>query len=254
MKRTIFLVYGITCHLMFLAVYAYFAGFVGNYFVPKSIDSGEAGPMGLAMAINLGLIALFGLQHSIMARPAFKQVWTRLVPKPIERSTYVLVSNLVLVLLMWQWQPINGVEIWNFPSGIGYVAMTALFVAGWLLVPMVSLMINHFDLFGTRQVWLHYQDKPYTSLPFRTPFAYRFVRHPLYIGWMLAFWATPTMTLGHLIFAASLSAYMVAASFVEERDLVEHFGTHYVEYQRSTGRLVPRLGATATKLQSTSPA
>jgi methanethiol S-methyltransferase len=248
MKRTIFLAYGIACYTMFFAVYAYFAGFVGNLLVPKSIDSGTPGPVGIALAVNLGLVALFGLQHSIMARPAFKQVWTRWVPQPIERSTYVLASNLVLILLMWLWQPIDA-PIWNFTSGVGYWLCVSLFVAGWLFVPMVSLMINHFDLFGARQVWLHFKGKPYSSLPFRTPLAYKLVRHPLYIGWMLAFWATPSMSLGHLIFAATLSGYMVAATFVEERDLANHFGAQYEDYQRMVGRFLPRVGKNAAKLQ-----
>jgi protein-S-isoprenylcysteine O-methyltransferase Ste14 len=246
MKRTFFLTYGIANHLLFLAVYAYFAGFIGNYFVPKSIDSGDAGPMGAALVVNIGLIALFGLQHSIMARPAFKRVWTRWVPQPIERSTYVLASNLVLMLLMWLWQPMNA-PIWNVSDGFGYWLLTALFVVGWLMVPAVSMMINHFDLFGTRQVWLHFHGKPYNSLPFRTPWAYKYVRHPLYVGWMLAFWATPTMSLGHLLLAVTLSGYMVAATFIEERDLSDHFGLEYEDYQRMVGRFLPRVGQASGK-------
>jgi protein-S-isoprenylcysteine O-methyltransferase Ste14 len=249
MKRTIFLAYGLACYALFFAVYAYFAGFVGNLFVPKSIDSGTPGSVGVAVAINLGLIGLFGLQHSIMARPAFKRIWTRIVPQPIERSTYVLASNLVLILLMWLWQPIDA-PIWNVASGPAYWILVALFVAGWLLVPAVSLMINHFDLFGMRQVWLEFRGKPYTSLPFRTPMAYRFVRHPLYLGWALAFWATPSMSLGHFILAATLSGYMVAATFVEERDLATHFGREYEDYQRLVGRFLPRVGSRAVELQS----
>jgi methanethiol S-methyltransferase len=252
MRRTIFLAYGLACYALFGAVYAYFAGFVGNFLVPKSIDSGKPGPVGVAVAVNLGLVALFGLQHSIMARPAFKRVWTRLIPQPIERSTYVLASNLVLILLMWLWQPIDA-PIWNITSGFGYWALTALFVVGWLLVPAVSMMINHFDLFGARQVWLHFRGKPYTALPFRTPLAYKLVRHPLYIGWMLAFWATPSMSLGHLILAATLSGYMVAATFVEERDLVDYFGMEYTAYQNMVGRFLPRLGPSANKVSEITP-
>ncbi len=251
MKRTIFLAYGIACYAMFLVVYFYFAGFVGNFLVPKSIDSGSPRPIGIALAIDLVLIALFVLQHSIMARPAFKQVWTKLVPQPIERSTYVLASNLVLILLMWLWQPIVA-PIWNVSSGVGHWLLTALFVVGWLLVPTVAMMLNAFDLFGTRQVWLHFKNQPYTSLPFSTPMVYKLVRHPLYVGWMLAFWATPTMSLGHLIFAATMSGYMIAATFVEERDLAKHFGAQYEDYQRMVGRFLPRVGSSATKLQSAS--
>jgi methanethiol S-methyltransferase len=248
MKRTIYLAYGVANYAMFLLVYLYFAGFVGNFWVPKSIDSGTPGPLGVAVAINLGLVALFGLQHSIMARPAFKRIWTRIVPQPIERSTYVLASNLVLILLMWLWQPIDA-PIWNFTSGFSYWLLMALFVFGWLLVPTVAMMLNAFDLFGTRQVWLHFKGKPYTSLPFGTPMLYKVIRHPLYIGWMLAFWATPSMSLGHLIFAATLSGYMIAATFVEERDLANHFGAQYEDYQRMVGRFLPRIGSNAAKLQ-----
>jgi protein-S-isoprenylcysteine O-methyltransferase Ste14 len=240
MKRVAFFTYGVANHLLFLATYAWLAGFVGNLLVPKSIDSGRAGSIGWAILVDLGLVALFAVQHSVMARPAFKEVWTRIVPKPIERSTYVLFSNVVLWILMWQWRPIDLV-IWDVPTGLGRGVMLALFAAGWLVVPAVTLLINHFDLFGTRQVWLHLKRREYTSLPFRTPLAYRWVRHPLYIGWALAFWATPTMTLGHLLFAGSLTVYMAAATIFEERDLVSHFGRVYEEYRQRVPRFVPRL-------------
>ena len=236
MKRFAFFSYGLVCYLMFFAVYAYLCGFVGNYFVPKTIDSPTGDPIGLALLIDLGLIAAFGLQHSIMARPAFKQVWTRFVPHAIERSTYVLVSNLVVMLLIWQWRTID-IPIWHVTSGPIFYLLIALFITGWLLVPAASLMISHFDLFGLRQVWLHLRDQEYTSLPFRTPMLYSRVRHPLYVGWALAFWATPSMSLGHLLFAATLTAYMVLASKVEERDLVAHFGQQYADYRRRRSRV-----------------
>lgn len=239
MKRTAFFVYSLTCYLMFLGVYAYLCGFVGNYFVPKSIDYPPSDAVGWALAIDLGLIALFGLQHSLMARPAFKRVWTRFVPEPIERSTYVLLANLLLILLIWQWRAVD-VKVWDVPSGWGWYVLTALFVVGWLLVPAASMMISHFDLFGTRQAWLHLRGREYISLPFRTPLLYGYMRHPLYVGWFLAFWATPTMTLGHLLFAAALSIYIVLASKVEERDLVAHLGQPYAEYQRRVPAFVPR--------------
>jgi protein-S-isoprenylcysteine O-methyltransferase Ste14 len=238
MQRLIYLAYGVACYLMFLATYAYLAGFVGNWFVPKSIDSAETGSIATAMIVNLALLALFGLQHSVMARPAFKRVWTRLVPEPIERSTYLLFSNLALIVLMWLWQPIDAV-IWNLQQPAAWWLLTVLFAAGWLLVPLVSLMINHFDLFGVRQVWLYWQGKPYTPLPFHTPLAYGWVRHPLYIAWAIAFWATPTMTLGHLLFAGVLTGYMVLASKIEERDLVAHFGQQYEDYRRRVPAFVP---------------
>ncbi len=241
MTRVAFFSYSIICYLLFFATYAYMAGFVGNYVVPKSIDvPAAADPVGWAVAINLALVGVFALQHSVMARPAFKAVWTRLVPHPIERSTYLLFSCLVLALLMWQWRPIDAV-VWSVPSGVGYYLLTGLFAVGWLMVPTVSLMINHFDLFGVRQGWLHLRGRENTPLPFGTPMLYAHMRHPLYVGWFLAFWATPSMTVGHLLFAGSLTLYMVLASKVEERDLVRHFGRMYEEYRRHVPAFVPRL-------------
>jgi methanethiol S-methyltransferase len=238
MRRATYFAYGIGCYLLFFATYAYFAGFVGNVFVPKSIDSGPRAPLAWAAAIDVALLLLFGLQHSLMARPAFKARWTRLVPAPIERSTYVLASCVALIVLMWFWQPIDMV-IWRVSHPVGWWLATVLFAAGWLLVPLVSLAINHFDLFGVRQVWLHVTGRPYTPLAFHTPLPYNWVRHPLYVAWAIAFWATPTMTLGHLLFAVMMSAYMVAASRVEERDLVAHFGQVYEEYRRRVPAFVP---------------
>jgi methanethiol S-methyltransferase len=245
MIRTLYLAYGVACYLMFLATYAWFAGFVGNFLVPKSIDSGAAPSLPAAAAIDFALLALFGLQHSVMARPAFKRVWTRFVPEPIERSTYLLFSNLALIVLMWFWQPINAV-IWNVEHPVGWWLLTALFALGWLSVPTVSLMINHFDLFGLRQAWLYWKGEPYTPLPFRTPLAYGWVRHPLYVAWALAFWATPTMTLGHLLFAGALTGYMVLASKIEERDLVAYFGRQYEDYRRRVPAFVPKLSRPET--------
>ena len=245
MKRIIYFAYGVVCYLMFFAVYAYMAGFVGNLIVPKSIDSVLSDSVGNdsiagAVAVNVGLLLVFGLQHSIMARPAFKRIWTRIVPTEIERSTYVLASNLAVILVLWQWRAIPTV-VWDV-GGVGRYVLWALFAAGWLLVPVASLMISHFDLFGLRQVWLHMKDKEYTSLPFNTPMLYGIVRHPLYVGWFMAFWMTPTMTVGHLLLAGTLTAYMVIASKIEERDLVNHFGRLYEEYRRTVPAFVPRIG------------
>jgi protein-S-isoprenylcysteine O-methyltransferase Ste14 len=253
MKRWIFLVYGIVGHVLFLAVYAWFCAFVGNFVVPNSIDAPANAGAAFAVAINVALLLAFGLSHSVMARPAFKRVWTRVVPTPIERSTYVYVSCLMLALLMWQWQPLPGV-IWNVQSGVARTALWAAFAAGWLMVPAVSLMINHFDLFGTRQVWLYFSGRPYESLPFRTPALYARVRHPLYIGWALAFWATPTMTAGHLLLACVLTGYMALASVIEERDLVAHFGRQYKIYQRVVPRFIPRLRPLALEPSAELPA
>lgn len=240
MKRIAFFLYGTLGHLGFLATYAVLAAFVGNLWDGVSMDSRTVGPLPWAIAIDLGLVALFGLQHSIMARPAFKRVWTKIVPPPIERSTYVYASCVVTLLFIWQWRSID-VVIWNVENPVGRGLLYGLFAAGWLLVPVVSLMINHFDLFGTRQVWLHLRGKEYEPLPFRTPFLYAHIRHPLYIGWAIAFWATPTMTLGHWLFATGMTGYMLLAVIFEERDLVAHFGRQYEEYREQVPMFVPGL-------------
>jgi protein-S-isoprenylcysteine O-methyltransferase Ste14 len=188
------------------------------------------------------LLALFAVPHSVMARPAFKRWWTQFVPKPIERSVYVLIANLSVMLLMWQWRPIRP-NVWDVQHPAGRALAYGLFAAGWLLVPVASLMINHFDLFGVRQVWLHLKGRPYTVLPFRTPLLYRLVRHPLYVGWITAFWATPTMSAGHLLLAGVWTAYMLVAIPIEERDLSDAFGEKYEQYRRSVPALVPRPAA-----------
>ena len=242
MQRKLFFVYGVVAHAMFLGVYAWMAAFVGNlgFGLIPTIDGPRQGSLAAAVTIDLLLIALFGVQHSVMARPTFKRWWTQYVPPAIERSTYVMISNLLVILLMWQWRPVGG-GVWDVAHPAGRISLHALFAVGWLMVPAVSLMINHFDLFGTRQVWLHLQGRAYESLPFRTPMMYRFVRHPLYVGWLIAFWATPTMTVTHLLFAAGLSAYIFIAIPFEERNLVEHFGQDYVDYRCRVGGLVPKV-------------
>ena len=244
MRRWLFFVYGATCHLLFLVTFAALAGFVGDFGLPKTIDTPAVGSLGTALMVNLALVAIFAAQHSIMARPAFKRVWTRFVPQPIERSTYVLASCLVTGLLIWQWRGIDAI-VWDVKQPLGRAALWTLFVTGWLLVPLVSLLIHHFDLFGTRQVWLHLKGEEYSSLPFRTPLFYRFVRHPLYVGWTIAFFAIPTMTVGHLLFAGTMTLYMALAAVVEERDLVNHFGRVYIEYRQQVGMFVPRMKRSA---------
>jgi len=252
MKRLIFFAYGVLCHLMFLAVFTYMALFVGNLFLPHSIDTPVAGTTtAAAVTINMLLLALFAVSHSVMARPGFKQAWTRIVPKPIERSTYVLVSNLVCILLMWKWRGIDTI-VWDIQHPGLRAAMWALFAIGWSLVPMVSLLINHFDLFGTRQVWLYLMGQDYQPLPFREPLFYKRVRHPLYIGWAIAFWAIPTMTVGHLLFAGVLSGYMMIAAVIEERDLIAHFGKQYSEYRSRVPMFVPSLFLKKAKQHSPS--
>lgn len=239
MRRWAFFAYGAVCHVLFLLLFAYMAGFVGGFLVPKSIDSPSSGSVPAAVIVDLLLLAMFAAQHSIMARPAFKRMWTRVIPEPIERSTYVLASCLVTVVLMWQWRGIDQI-VWNAEQSWLRVTLWFLFVAGWLLVPGVTFLINHFDLFGTRQVWLYLRGKAYSALPFRVPSIYKHVRHPLYIGWGIAFWAIPTMTLGHLLFATGLTIYMILATLLEERDLIAHFGEQYEEYRRRVPRFIPR--------------
>ena len=235
--RKAFFVYGVLCHAMFLVVYLYLIGFLANFFVWKSIDSGSAGPVGTALLINLILLAVFGIPHSVMARPTFKRWWTTIVPTPIERSTYVLVSNLLVILLFWQWQPMTGV-IWEIGAPAVRTILWAIFGFGWLLVVFSSLLINHFDLFGTRQVWLHLQGKEYTPPVFGMPILYRMVRHPLYVGWLLAFWVTPSMTVGHLVFSIGTTAYILIAIVFEERNLLEAH-PEYADYRSRIPMLIP---------------
>ena len=240
MQRRIYFVFGVACHALFFVVFAYMAGFVGNFLVPKSIDSPSvAGSVANAVLIDLGLLAAFCIPHSIMARPGFKRWWTTLVPAAIERSVYVLIANGFMILLLALWRPIGPV-FYDLQSPIARAAMWGLFATGWLLVPAASLMISHFDLFGTRQVWLHLQQKAYTHLPFHTPMLYNLVRHPLYVGWMISFWATPTMTAGHAMFAAFMTIYMLAAIPIEERDLIAAYGENYLQYRRRVPGLIPR--------------
>ena len=240
MRRWSYFLYGIFCYLLFFATFAYMFGFVGNWLVPKTIDTATTDSPLKAVLIDLVLLLMFALQHSVMARPGFKSVWTRLVPSAIERSTYILIACLVLIVLMWQWRAIDTV-IWNVAHPVGRWVLWALFATGWLLVPAVSLMISHTDLFGIRQVWLHVQGRPYTPLAFRTPMLYRHLRHPMYVGWAISFWAIPTMTLGHLLFAGTLTLYMFLAALIEERDLVAHFGDTYRAYQKRVPMFRPRL-------------
>ena len=236
MGRIVAFAYGVVSYAVFFGTFLYAVGFVGN-FVPQGMDAPPVSPLGTSLLINLGLLGLFALQHSVMARPAFKRVWTRVVPEPVERSTYVLASSLALLLLFWQWRPLGGV-VWDIQSPAGRAAMYGAFAFGWLLVLVTTFLINHFDLFGLRQVWLHLRGRPYEPLPFKTPGLYRLVRHPLYVGWFFAFWATPTMTATHLLFAVATTAYILIAIRLEERDLV-HFHPEYAEYRSRVPMLIP---------------
>lgn len=238
MARMATLFYGIVSYLLFFASFVYLTGFLGNFGVPKSIDSGPPGSSAAALAGNLALLLLFGVQHSVMARPAFKRWWTRFVPEAAERSTYVMATNVCLWLLYAFWQPLP-TTIWHVEAPIAQTGAWVLFGAGWLIILLATLMIDHFDLFGLRQVWLHFRGRPYTALPFATPGFYAHLRHPLYLGWGLAFWATPHMTVGHLLLALVWGGYMRLAIRFEERDLVAHFGEVYRRYRKTTPMLIP---------------
>ena len=243
MVRLLALTYGTICYLVFFATFLYAIGFVANLGVPKSIDSPATGSLALALAIDLGLLGLFAVQHSVMARPGFKRWWTRIVPEPIERSTYVLLSSLALALLFWQWRGIDAV-VWS-TQAVAAWALWAVFASGWLIVLTGTFLINHFDLFGLRQVYLLARGRPYTHLGFNTPFLYRFVRHPIMVGFILAFWATPVMTAGHFLFAVATTAYILVALQLEERDLVRYHGAAYEAYREQVPMLVPRPGRAA---------
>lgn len=242
-KRILYFVYGVAAYALFFGTYLYAIGFIGNLFVPVSIDGAPQSPLWQALLIDAGLLGIFAVQHSVMARPAFKRWWTQFVPKPIERSTYVLFSSVLLIALFAHWQPIGGV-IWNINDPAGQLVLWSVFGLGWLVVLVSTFLINHFDLFGLRQVWLYLIGKPYTRLPFKTPLFYNHVRHPLYVGWLLAFWATPTMTLTHLVFAIATTAYILIAIHFEERDLAaEH--PEYAGYRERVPMLVPQPGRSA---------
>jgi methanethiol S-methyltransferase len=238
LKRIAFFVYGSLSYLIFLGTFLYAIGFIGNFGVPRTLDGAPSGPLGVAFLIDAGLLALFAVQHSVMARKWFKDWWTRLVPKPLERSTYVLFSSLALILLFWQWQPLGGV-VWSIEDPFGRIVLRVLFAFGWALVLISTFLINHFDLFGLRQVWLYLRGQSYTTLQFGTPGPYRLVRHPLYVGWLLAFWSTPTMTLAHLLFSVATTAYILMAIQFEERDLIREHGDVYESYRRSVPMLIP---------------
>jgi protein-S-isoprenylcysteine O-methyltransferase Ste14 len=237
MKRAIIFLYGVVCYAVFFATFLYGIGFIGNLVVPKSIDSAREVSLGVALAINLGLLGLFAVQHSVMARPAFKRAWTRIVPEPAERSTYVLFSSLALIALFWFWQPMGGV-IWDITAPAGRNLMYGVYALGWLLLLYSTFLINHFDLFGLRQVWLYARGKPYTQVPFVTPWLYKQVRHPLYVGWLMIFWATPTMTVAHLVFAVMTTAYILIAIQLEEHDLISAH-PEYIEYKKRVPMLLP---------------
>jgi methanethiol S-methyltransferase len=238
MKRVLTITYGVAGYLLGFAALVYLICFVGNIAVPRSIDRGVAAPVGEAVAINVLLVGLFGVQHSVMARPAFKRSWTRLVPRSIERSTYVVMSGLAFFLLFWQWRTMPAI-IWDVTWPPGGLVFQLLFWLGWAIALASTFMINHFDLFGLRQVYLAWRGQPYTELPFHSPLLYRLVRHPLMLGFIVAFWASPRMTAGHLLFATATTGYILIAVRLEERDLTAAVGDQYREYQGRVPMLCP---------------
>jgi protein-S-isoprenylcysteine O-methyltransferase Ste14 len=254
MGRYIGFLYGVIGYGIFFITFLYLIGFLANFMVPKGIDTGIGAPFALALAINLGLVALFGVQHSVMARPAFKAAWTKVVPQSVERSTYVLLSSVALIVLYLFWQPMTGI-IWQAQAPWLVAVLWGVFGLGFGLVLISTFIINHFDLFGLRQVFLRLRQKPYTEVPFQVRFMYRFVRHPLYVGWFLAFWGTPSMTVGHLLFAIGMSGYILIAVRHEERDLVKLLGHDYVEYRKRVPKFVPRLSSAhePVKARATQP-
>ncbi len=239
MKRTLTLAYGVISYIIFFATFVYAIGFVGNLWVPKTIDGTPQLPLFDAFFINASLLAVFAIQHSVMARPGFKRIWTRIIPQAMERSTYVLASSLALILLFRFWEPMGGV-IWTVTDPVGKALLYTGFAFGWALVLVVTFLISHFDLFGLRQVWLRFRNTPYTGLGFVTPGPYKLVRHPMYIGWFFAFWCTPTMTVTHFVFALAMTAYILVAIQFEEHDLAREL-PQYRAYKKQVPMLIPRL-------------
>ena len=243
LKRVVVFAYGVASYGVFFATFLYSVGFIGNLVVPKTMDSPTRMPFLYALGIDVLLLGIFAVQHSVMARPWFKRAWTRIVPEPAERSTYVLLSSLALIALFAFWQPLGGM-VWNIQNPTARMVMYQLFGLGFGMVLIATFLINHFDLFGLRQVWLYLVGKPYTHLTFRTPLFYKYIRHPLYVGWFMAFWFTPTMTGAHLLFAVMTTVYILMAIRWEEKDLIDVFGEKYERYRESVPMFIPN-GSTA---------
>jgi len=240
MKRILFPTFAVACYAAFFACLLYTMGFLANFGVPVTIDAEPtSGPL-VATGVNLGLLAVFALQHSVMARPAFKRWWTRVVPEPIERAVYVLASVAAIGLLFAAWQPIGG-HVWQIQDELARGVVWALYLGGYGMIFVSTVLLNHFELFGLRQAFLYAAGREYTTLPFETPAFYKYVRHPLYVGWFMVLWSTPDMTVGHLLFTGVSSVYIVVALALEERDLVAHFGETYERYREQVPAFVPFL-------------
>ena len=239
--------YGLVVYLLFLATFVYAVGFVGNLpLLPKTIDSGASAPLAESLAVNLALLAIFAVQHSVMARRGFKRWWTRLIPKSLERSTFVLAATAALALLLWQWRPIAEPVLWSLDGPAAYLVQ-AVFWLGWAVLLISTFLINHFELFGLQQVWSRLRGQTIAEPVFRTPLFYRHVRHPIYLGFVLAFWAAPRMTAGHALFAAACTGYILIGIWFEERDLVAQFGQRYRVYREQVGMLLPKFGSRSRK-------
>lgn len=238
MKKTFYLLYGLVSYVIFLLAFLYAIGFVAGAFVPKDINSPPLFEFKYPWLLNALLLGIFAIQHSVMARPAFKRWWTRIVPEPIERSTFVLIASLLLSAMYFLWQPLPGV-IWSIGEGPIAVALVLISMVGWMIVLISTFLINHFDLFGLRQVWLQFRGRPYSHLIFRKKGLYKYVRHPLMFGFLIAFWATPNMTVGHIIFALLTTGYILVALLFEERDLINMHGENYLKYKKEVPRLIP---------------
>jgi protein-S-isoprenylcysteine O-methyltransferase Ste14 len=234
--------YGIAAYLFFAATFAYTAGFLGNFPLPKNIDSGPVIPVATSVAVDLMLLTLFAVQHSVMARAGFKRWWTRIVPEPVERSTYVLAATAALALLVWQWKPIPQPLVWDVQNTVAVTILQVLFFGGWVILLLASFLIDHFELFGLRQPFRHATGASTRSTEFRTPFLYRFVRHPIYLGLLISFWAAPRMSAGHLLVSIAASGYIFVGIFFEERDLVAQFGERYRRYRREVRMILPLPG------------
>ncbi len=241
MSKFLALLYGVVCYLLFLATFLYAIGFVGNFAVPKGIDDGAAGPLGAAILVNMLVLGLFGIQHTVMALPEFKEKWTKIVPVSIERSTYVLITCVLFYLIFSEWRPIPG-AVWTVDHPAGRLVLHLLFWLGFGIVLISTFLIDHFDLFGLRQVWLNFRGKPHTAHPFQTTAFYNIIRHPLMAGFIIAFWATPDMSTGHLLFSVVTTVYILIAIQVEERNLVMILGEPYRAYKLRVPMIIPMLG------------